>query len=72
MATAAIYRGLCDELGVPALGTPPVVHASLIEASVRIAMSTDTLDMGLMGMRDKRNREAAGSPTVEAYLDSDG
>ena len=50
MATVGTYRALTTELDVPADAVlPDVVVASLIDAAVRIAMGTDTRDMGIIG-----------------------
>jgi hypothetical protein len=48
LATAGIYRALMDELHVPEVGVPGEVIAALIDASVFIAMGTDTTDMGIL------------------------
>jgi hypothetical protein len=63
LAVAAIYGSLIDELhlippglpmaevreGVVFPTIPPVVTAALIEAATRLAMSTDTRSVGIMG-----------------------
>lgn len=48
LAVASIYEALKTELEFPAPTAPVIV--ALIDASVRIAMATDTRDMGLLGI----------------------
>jgi hypothetical protein len=62
MATASIYKSLLDELGWDSDVPPPTVMASLIDASVLIAMGTDTRDLGIIGMQTKRREAAAFDP----------
>jgi hypothetical protein len=52
MAAAGIYKALAEELDIPllpAISLHSNVQAALIDAAVRIAMATDTRDMGIMG-----------------------
>lgn len=42
---------------------PPTVMAALIDASVRIAMSTDTRDMGILMPREMAQRKAMDNLT---------
>jgi hypothetical protein len=48
VAVAGIYRALIDELPDDLHTGDPIVQASLLDAGVRIAMATDTRDMGIL------------------------
>lgn len=50
MAVAGIYKALSDELPDRVAFFDPQVQAAIIDAAVRIAMSTDTKDMGILSM----------------------
>lgn len=47
-AVAGIYQALLTELPISSVIPDPEVVAALIDASVKIAMGTDTRDMGLL------------------------
>jgi hypothetical protein len=66
LATASIYRALVIELGFDEFPGSAVV-ASLIEASVRIAMGTDTRDLGIMS--DPRPRMMVDDRIAEAEVE---
>lgn len=51
LAIADIFRALCDELPDRVAFFDPNVQAAIIDASVSIALSTDTSDMGIMSSR---------------------
>ena len=56
MAVAGIYQALLTELPISSVIPDPEVVAALIDASVRIAMATDTRDMGLLAPEEVQKR----------------